>query len=62
MEERVNAKFQSDVKVQKSQTCQMPVCAVEIKEFPQAKVAMDIRIQDESSSVDLFFQNCWHPI
>jgi hypothetical protein len=40
----------------------MPVHGVEMKEFPQAKEATDVKVQDQNN-VDLLFQHQWyHPL
>jgi hypothetical protein len=60
VEQKVNVKF--CVKLQKSPTGQMPVRGVDIEEFPQAKEATDIKVQDQNN-VDLFFQHQeYHPL
>jgi hypothetical protein len=49
MEQRVNVKF--CVKLYKSPAGQMPVHGLEIEEFPQAKEATDVKVQDQNNDV-----------
>jgi hypothetical protein len=49
------------VKLQISPTGQTPVHGVDIKEFPQAKDAMDVKVQDQNNVELLFCHQVYHP-
>jgi hypothetical protein len=59
MEQRVNVKF--CVKLKKSSTGQTPVHGAEMKEFPPAKEATDIKVHDRKNVDVLFRHQGYHP-